>query len=247
MSGRFCLFSPFNKTPDNSKITAEGGESEIKMSYKLAIFDLDGTILDTLEDLADSVNFALSVHSYPLRTIAEIQSFIGNGVSKLIERSVPAGTDKSVEKEVLADFRAHYKTNFTNKTKPYNGISEMLQHIRSEGCRTAVLSNKSDPFVKELCKLYFDGCFDCTAGEKEGIPRKPAPDGVVEILKNLGFSAKECVYIGDTEVDISTAKNAGMDCISVDWGFRTREELVSFGGERIVSDTEELATLILGR
>ncbi len=215
------------------------------MSYKLAIFDLDGTILDTLDDLADSTNFALAAHNFPVRTREEVRRFVGNGVRKLIERALPTDMAKKHTDEVLATFLTHYKTNCNNKTKPYDGILDMLRTVRERGCKTAILSNKADAPVQTLAKLYFDGLIDYAAGEKEGIPRKPAPDGVYAIIEHFGTAAKDCAYIGDSDVDVDTAKNSGMDYIGVDWGFRDREELIARGGKMIAHTVTELTGFIL--
>lgn len=215
------------------------------MSYKLAIFDLDGTILDTLDDLADSANFALSAHNFKTRTKEEIRRFIGNGVRKLIERALPTDMSEAKTDEVLATFLAHYKTNCNNKTKPYDGILTMLRTVREQGCKTAILSNKADAPVQTLTKLYFDGLIDYAAGEKEGIPRKPAPDGVQAILEHFGVAASDCAYIGDSDVDVDTAKNSDMDYIGVDWGFRDREELIARGGKVIAHTVSELTEFII--
>ena len=214
------------------------------MSYKLAIFDLDGTILDTLDDLSDSANFALAAHNFPIRTREEIRRFVGNGVRKLIERALPADMAETRTDEVLATFLAHYKTNCNNKTKPYDGILTMLRRLRERGCKTAVLSNKADAPVQTLIKLYFDGLIDYAAGEKEGIPRKPAPDGVYAILEHFDVEAGDCAYIGDSDVDVDTAKNSGMDYIGVDWGFRDREELMARGGNVIARTVDALTSFI---
>lgn len=216
------------------------------MTYKLAVFDLDGTILNTLEDLADSTNHALNCCALPSRTMEEVRRFVGNGIRNLIERAVPTGTDEELTNKVFEEFRAHYKINCNNKTKPYSGIITMLKAIRELGCKTAVLSNKADAPVKELCKIYFEGLFDYAAGEKEGVLKKPAPDGVYAILDYFDVNISHCVYIGDSEVDVKTAKNANMDFIGVDWGFRDREVLIDCGGKKIAHTAEELTEYICG-
>lgn len=214
------------------------------MLYKLAIFDLDGTILDTLDDLADSANFALAAHNFPIRTRDEIRRFVGNGVRNLIMRALPEGMAEKHTDDVLATFLSHYKTNCNNKTKPYDGILAMLRTLREKGCKTAVLSNKADAPVQALVKSYFDGLIDYAAGEKEGVPRKPAPEGVHAILCHFGVASGECAYIGDSDVDVDTAKNAGIDYIGVDWGFRDREELVARGAAVIAHTADELTGFI---
>lgn len=210
------------------------------MSYKLAIFDLDGTLLDTLDDLTDSVNHALEEFVFPTRTTAEIRSFIGNGAKMLISRAVPDGTDEATTLAVLNSYSEWYKTHSEIKTKPYDGIMDMLCELKKRGVRLALLSNKPDSAVQTLNKRYFDGIFDFAAGERAGIPRKPAPDAIFGLLKELGFDSTDAVYIGDSDVDIEVADNAGMNCISVCWGFQDREHLEERGAKRIASTAAEL-------
>lgn len=215
------------------------------MRYKLAIFDLDGTILNTLDDLADSLNFALKNSGFPERSIDEVRYFVGNGIRKLIERGVPTGTDTDAIDKVHSDFTAHYKVHCSDKTRPYDGITELLESLRRSGCLTAVVSNKADYGVQELCAGYFPGMFDFAVGEREGIRKKPAPDSVNEVLGTLGVSNKDAVYIGDSDVDIETAKNAQMDCIGVEWGFRGREFLEAHGAKVIAANAGDLEKIIL--
>ncbi len=215
------------------------------MKYKAIIFDLDGTILSTLDDLADSVNYALSENGYPNRSTQEVRRFVGNGIRKLIERSCPKNLPQEKVDKVHSDFTRHYKIHCNDKTCAYNGVPEMLYKLKQEKIKLAVLSNKADYAVKDLCKLHFDGYFDSIAGEKEGIPRKPAPDGVYAVLKELGVSANECAYVGDSDVDIETANNAGLSCITVGWGFRDRDELIKAGATCIVSSTDELTQVLI--
>lgn len=215
------------------------------MRYKLAVFDLDGTILDTLDDLTDSLNFALIKSGYPVRTRGEVRNFVGNGIRKLIERGVPKGTSEDAIINVYTEFSRYYKLHCADKTKPYDGITELLKQLRGAGCMTAVVSNKADYAVRELCKCYFDGMFDCVVGEREGIRRKPSPDSVNEVLSDLNISAGDAVYIGDSEVDILTAENAGIDCISVSWGFKDVDFLGRSGAKTIVSNADEIADIIL--
>lgn len=212
--------------------------------YELVIFDLDGTILDTLEDLADSANHALRMHYFPERTIEEIRSFVGNGIGKLIERAVPDGTDFVVVEKVLADFKVHYAQHCADKTRPYHGIPELIEKLKNQGYMTAVVSNKADFAVRQLCEDYFSGLFDFVVGEREGIRRKPAPDSVLEVLERLHVEKKNALYIGDSEVDIQTADYAGVDQISVEWGFREREYLLSKGAKKIVGSPEEILSIL---
>lgn len=215
------------------------------MAYKLAIFDLDGTILDTLEDLADAMNYALGEHGYPGRTIEEVRRFVGNGIRKLIERAVPAGLAKEEIDGVHETFSAYYQQHCADKTRPYEGVLPLLERLRAAGCLTAVVSNKADAAVQPLCRRYYNGLFDYAVGERTGIRRKPDPDSVQEVLRRLQVEAADAVYIGDSEVDIQTAKNAGLDSIIVTWGFRDRDYLESQGGRRFVDRPEEIEQIIL--
>ena len=215
------------------------------MNYELIIFDLDGTILDTLNDLADSVNFALAKNGLPERTVAEIRCFVGNGIRLLIERSVPSDTDVTLTDLVFNDFRQHYKDNCCNKTKAYDGIIALLDKLNGTDVACAVVSNKADFAVKEIVNRYFNGCFAYYAGEKEGIPRKPAPDSVFEAIKYFGADKNRVLYVGDSEVDIQTAKNAEIQCVCVSWGFRDYEVLKENGADVIISDVAELENYVM--
>lgn len=210
------------------------------MKYKLAIFDLDGTLLDTLQDLANSLNYALKNIGFPQRSIEEVRRFVGNGIRKLIERGVPAGTSEEETERVLADFMEHYKAHCSDSTKPYDGICELLAALKEKGYLTAVVSNKADAAVKILCEKYFPGKFDAVVGERQCVRKKPAPDTVNSVLAQLGIDREDAVYIGDSEVDVETAKNAGMDCVSADWGFRSRAELTQAGAAKIISCPTEI-------
>lgn len=217
------------------------------MKYMIAIFDLDGTILNTLEDLADSTNYALKTCGYPERTMDEVRQFVGNGIRKLMERAVPEETPVEEIDRVHETFTAHYKVHCADKTRPYDGIMELLQNLKKDGCKLAVVSNKADYGVQELCKQYFDGIFDFAVGEREGIRKKPAPDSVNEVLKTLGCSRDRAVYIGDSDVDIQTAANAQMDHIIVEWGFRDVPFLIAKGAKVLVEKPEEILEIVEGR
>lgn len=210
------------------------------VKYKLAIFDLDGTILNTLEDLADSTNYALSAYHMPEHTMDEVRWFVGNGIHKLIERAVPKASNADTIEQVFTTFKEYYKDHCAVKTRPYNGIMELLQNLREQGMFTAVVSNKGDFAVQILCEDYFPGMFDFAVGEREGIRRKPAPDSVLAVLEKFQISKDEAVYIGDSEVDIQTAANAGMKEIAVTWGFRPETFLKENGADCIVHTPEEL-------
>lgn len=215
------------------------------MKYELAIFDMDGTILDTLEDLKDTLNYALSKNHYPEHSLDDVRRFVGNGIPKLIERGVPKGTDAESIVQVHKDFMDYYKMHCADKTKPYDGIEELITELRNAGCKTAVVSNKADVAVQELCEQYFEGLFDYAVGDREGIRKKPAPDSVNEVLNHLKVEKPKAVYIGDSEVDIATAYNSGLDSIIVSWGFRDVPFLKEQGAKVIVDKPEEVANIIL--
>lgn len=209
---------------------------------KSVIFDLDGTLLDTLEDLADSVNFALNKYGYKERTLKEIRAFVGNGVVRLMELALPNGKNNPQFESVLSDFKAHYAKNCKNKTKPYNGINELLKALKEENIKMAVVSNKFDAAVKELCKEYFGEYIAVAMGETAKVKKKPAPDTVFKAMEALNDT--DCVYVGDSEVDIETAKNAFIPCISVTWGFRDKDYLKEVGGVLFADTPMEILNLI---
>ncbi|MDE7293071.1 MAG: HAD family hydrolase [Oscillospiraceae bacterium] len=215
------------------------------MKYQLVIFDLDGTILNTLEDLKNAANYALGQNNFPERTTDEIRRFVGNGIRKLIERAVPPGTDEETIIKVHEKFTEFYKAHCSDNTRPYEGIEDMLKALRKASCLTAVVSNKADYAVQELCREYFPGLFDCVAGERQGIRKKPAPDTVNAILSKLDISPDKAVYVGDSDVDVMTAANAHMDIIAIDWGFRDRQCLTDSGAKIIVSTPKEALKIIL--
>lgn len=212
--------------------------------YETIIWDLDGTLLDTLDDLRDSVNFALAEFGCPPRSRSEIRSFIGNGTRRLVELSLPGGLRNPRYEEVFSLFREHYAANSRNKTRPYAGVPELLRDLKARGRRMAIVSNKLDPVVKALTQSFYGESVGVSIGASEKMPRKPAPDMVFEALRVLGASAETAVYIGDTEVDLRTAANSGLDCISVTWGFRDRPELVSSGATRIAGTPRELGEIL---
>lgn len=211
------------------------------------IFDLDGTLLDTLEDLTDSVNYAMERFGYPVHTLEEVRSFVGNGAPKLIERSIPQGVENVSYEEVLGTFKEHYAAHCEDKTKPYEGVEEMLDALQKQGYRMAVVSNKFDGAVKKLCKKYFGTYIVTAIGESAEVKRKPAPDTVYRALGELAADASSAVYVGDSDVDIQTAGNVPMRCISVTWGFRTREQLRQAGArdELTIRAPQELPNLLL--
>ena len=218
------------------------------MMYKVYIFDLDGTLLNTLTDLAASTNYALRKHGMPEHSIDDVRRFVGNGVRKLMERAVPDGADNPLFDEAFATFRQHYMEHSLDTTRPYDGIPETLAALKARGCRLAVVSNKMMAATQELCRHFFPDTIEVAIGEDEahGIRKKPAPDTVFEALKTLDVSRVEepdglsAVYVGDSDVDIQTAANAGLPCISVLWGFRDRDFLIQHGAETFISAPSEL-------
>ena len=215
------------------------------MKYQLAIFDLDGTLLNTLEDLADSTNYVLSLHGYPVRTLEEVRRFVGNGIRRLIEQAVPEGVGTEIVDTLFEEFMPHYQEHCADKTRPYDGVIALLQSLKQQGIRLAVVSNKADDAVKELCDNYFPNLLEVSAGERVGIRRKPAPDTVNEVLKLLQIERERAVYIGDSEVDVATARNAEIDCVAVDWGFRDKDCLQKAGAKVIVSTTKQVEEYII--
>ena len=209
------------------------------------LFDLDGTLLDTLEDLADAVNYALARHGYPQRSLEEVRRFVGNGIVKLMERAT-GKIEKEVFDGALAEFKRYYGEHCEDKTKPYEGIIELLKALQAKGTQTAVVSNKADFAVKKLAKGYFEGLLAYAVGENEeaGIRKKPAPDSLLAVMESMGAGTDSTVYIGDSEVDIQTAKNAGVKCISVTWGFKDRGFLIENGATLLADTPKEILSLI---
>jgi phosphoglycolate phosphatase len=211
-------------------------------SFDTYIFDLDGTLLDTLGDLAASVNHALRTHGLPEHSIDDVRRFVGNGVRKLMERAVPDGAGNPLFDETFATFRQYYMAHSLDTTRPYEGIPETLEALKARGCHLAVVSNKMMAATQELCYHFFPSTIEVAIGEDEaaGIRRKPAPDTVFAALKALGVGKENAVYVGDSDVDIQTARNAGIPCISVLWGFRDRDFLLQNGAETFISTPSEL-------
>lgn len=207
------------------------------------VFDLDGTLLDTLEDLTASVNYALSLCNMPTRTIEEIRQFVGNGVKKLMIRAVPDGENNSQFEKAFGLFKEYYGEHCNDKTRAYEGIPELLQELKKAGYALAIVSNKIDSAVQELNKRYFPQV-DVAVGDCEGLKRKPAPDSVFVALERLGKSKEDAIYIGDSEVDIQTAKNSGVPCISVLWGFRDKAFLQEHGADIFVEKPMEILDII---
>ncbi len=211
--------------------------------YKAVIFDLDGTLLDTLRDLYNSVNHALRAFGFPERTIDEVRSFIGNGVKKLMERSTPEGTSEKVNADCLDCFRAHYLQHMSDNTAPYEGVNELIEKLREKGVHTAVVSNKLHSAVVDLCEDYFPG-IECAIGVSVEEERKPNPVNVLKVLRHFDLTAEECIYVGDSEVDVQTAHNADVKCIGVTWGFRDEAVLKENGADFIAHTAKEVYNLI---
>lgn len=208
--------------------------------YKTYIFDLDGTLLNTLGDLAASTNYALRQYGMPEHTIDDVRRFVGNGVGKLIERAIPGGLTNPQYEDVLATFRKHYMLHSLDTTAPYPGIESLLHSLRSHGCNVAVVSNKFYNATVELCRHFFADTVEVAIGERENIRRKPAPDTVFEAMRQLGVSGEDTVYVGDSDVDVATARNSGIPCISVLWGFRDRDFLIEHGATTFVNTPEDI-------
>ena len=214
------------------------------MKIKAVIFDLDGTLTDTLADLTNSVNYALSQFGFPERSEEEVRSFVGNGVRRLINLSVPYGTSKKNCEECLNAFKTHYEKNSCVNTKPYDGINEVLEILKNKGIKTAVVTNKVHWAAEEIVCHFFDGFIDLTVGQIDGVAQKPEPDGIFFALEKLGEAKENAVYVGDSEVDCITARNAGVPCIGVTWGFRNREILEKNGADFIVSEPKEILSSV---
>lgn len=204
------------------------------------IFDLDGTLLSTLNDLATSTNYALRWAGMPERTIEEIRMFVGNGVKLLMERAIPNGINNPKFEETYAKFREHYLEHNLDTTSPYDGIPELLRELKRRGKKLAIVSNKFYAATQDLAKHFFPDTIEVAIGERETIRKKPAPDTVLEALRQLGASKEGAVYIGDSDVDIMTAKNCGLPCISVLWGFRDKDFLIQHGGTIFVNKPSEI-------
>ena len=209
------------------------------MSYDTYIFDLDGTLLDTLQDLATSVNYALRQHRMPEHSIDDVRRFVGNGVRRLMERAVPEGTANPAFEAAFATFREYYMEHSLDTTRPYDGIPELIHELKQRGCRMAVVSNKMMAATQELVHHFFPE-IEVAIGEHEaeGIRKKPAPDTVFAAMKQLGQGS--AVYVGDSDVDLATARNSGLPCISVLWGFRDREFLLAHGATTFVEKPCEI-------
>ena len=212
----------------------------IMRDFKTYIFDLDGTLLSTLNDLASSTNYALRWAGMPERTIEEVRMFVGNGVKLLMERAIPEGVNNPKFEETYAKFREHYMEHNLDTTRPYDGVPELLHELKRRGKHLAIVSNKFYAATQDLAKHFFPDTIEVAIGERENIRKKPAPDTVLEALRQLNVSKEDAVYIGDSDVDIMTAKNSGLPCISVLWGFRDKDFLIEHGGSLFVEKPIEI-------
>jgi phosphoglycolate phosphatase len=214
------------------------------MKYNTVIFDLDGTLLNTLDDLRDSLNEILDKHGFSPRNLEEVRRFVGNGVRNLIRLSVPENCCEEEVDRIMDEFKVNYKNNMQNKTRPYNGIMELLLDLHRYNYKIAIVSNKFDPAVKALSRTYFGNLIPVAIGETSDIKRKPAPDSIFTAIAELGSDLKSTILVGDSETDVQTAKNAGIPCIGVTWGFRSREVLRSEGADYLIDTPKELLTLL---
>jgi len=214
------------------------------MKYNTVIFDLDGTLLNTLDDLRDSLNEVLMQHSYLPQRLEDVRRFVGNGVWNLVRRSLPDSCPDQEVTRIMEEFKAHYKKNMQNKTRPYNGIMELLLDLNRFNYKLAIVSNKYDAAVKELAQTYFGNLIPVAIGETSEIRRKPAPDSIYTAIQELGSTLDSAILVGDSETDVQTAKNAGIPCIGVTWGFRRREVLREEGADFLIDTPRELLTLI---
>lgn len=214
---------------------------------KAVVFDLDGTLLDTLGDLTAAVNYALAKQGFPTWDDEAVRGFVGNGVVHLIDRSIPAAASPEEKQQCLTVFKEYYHRNINGTTCPYPGIMELLTVLKARGLKTGVVSNKYEEAVQDLCDLFFPGLIDGLAGDREGCRKKPAPDNLYRVLEQLGVTPEDAVYLGDSDVDVSTARNAGTDCIAVLWGFRNRAHLEQAGAELFLVHPKELLEILAQR
>lgn len=211
------------------------------MKYQAIVWDLDGTLLNTLDDLANSVNAALAATGLPPRTRDEVAAFTGNGIRRLMEQAVPPDCSPALLEEAFAFFCTHYEAHCRDLTRPYDGILPLLHRIRQAGGQNAIVSNKAAFAVEQLAAQYFPDTVTVALGATERLPKKPAPDMVGAALSRLGTPREQALYIGDSEVDVATARAAGLPAVIVTWGFRSREQLVAAGAERLMDTPQELA------
>ena len=213
--------------------------------FELVIFDLDGTLLYTIEDLRDSVNYALMKFEMPTVSIEDATANVGSGVKNLISLCAPSGTDSETLDKILSVFKEHYKDNMENKTRPYEGIAEMLVKLKEKGIKIAVLSNKFDAATVRLCNNLMPNLIDLPVGERLGVPRKPSPEAVFDIIKTLNADKSKTVLVGDSDTDIKTGKNANIATVAVTWGYRSRDLLVSSGADYMADTVDELTEILI--
>lgn len=214
------------------------------MSNRLVIFDMDGTVLDTLDDLLTAMNHALGKNGYPLHTREEMKTFVGNGLYKMVVRALPEGTSEAVTDRVFVDFKGYYADHLNVDTKPYTGIKAILEALKANGIAAGISSNKFDPGAKALAETHFGPLIGLTVGESETVPKKPDPTGTRMLMEYFGADEKSTLYVGDSGVDLATAKNAGLNCVCVSWGFTPRPELIRLGADRIVDTPQALLQAI---
>ena len=229
----------------NSTNNVSNGKDSLMKPEKAILWDLDGTLLDTLEDLADGVNHALTQFDLPTYPLAQIRSFVGNGARRLIVSCLPQGEEDPLFNQVFEEFQRYYKANCRNKTKPYPGILPLLRRLQEQGVAMSVVSNKPHAAVVELAREHFEGLLTQAVGEQAGIPRKPNPDMIRLAIEQLGSLPQNTVYVGDSEVDVATAINADMDCAAVSYGFRSEEELIAAGAKVICHTVKELREYLI--
>lgn len=214
------------------------------MKYSAVIFDLDGTLLDTIGDLTASINHTMKKYGFPCRSVEEVRSFVGNGVANLVSRCLPEETDSELFSECLSSFKSHYKEHAAELTQPYEGIRELLTSLKSMNIRTAVVSNKVHDTSSLIIDRYFGSLIDVTIGQRDSFPKKPDPYGTLEAIRLLNCRPEECIYVGDSEVDCKTGHNAGLQVIGVSWGFRGRDVLTDNGADFIVDNASDILTIV---
>ena len=215
------------------------------MKYHTILFDLDGTLLNTLEDLTDAVNYVMDAYDFPEHSIEDVRCFVGNGIRVLMQRAIPEGEENPRFDEAFELFKRYYLAHNKVKTRPYDGIMELLGELKRRGVPMAIVSNKNQPTVEALCEEEFQGLISVAVGDGEGRARKPAPDGPMEAIRRLGISGTDGVlYVGDSEVDAQTAENAGLGCVLVTWGFRTRQEMAPYAAFPFIDRPEELLEFV---
>ena len=215
-------------------------------NYKAVIFDMDGTLLNSIDDLTDSINHILDKHKLPTRSTNEVMHMVGSGAAKLVERAIPLGRDNPKFQTILDDYKAYYFDHCNIKTGPYNNIIELLKELKTRGYKMAIVSNKSMKAIQELKNQYFNDYIDVAVGVTEDVKRKPAPDECFVAIEEMGVNKEDCIYVGDSDVDHQTAVNTGLPCISCLWGFRTKEELLAAGAENnyFVEDPLEILDIV---